>query len=129
MDVAAWNTLLDCAYGPSRAAAAPDAFEVALLETADPGSELAGAGYARPTLDNDDWLPAAEAVKTTTYAPSFGTPTDAWEIARFYALIDGSTVWNVVPLFDDTGGPLTVTGAGDPVTVLLSIAAGGVFEG
>lgn len=129
MDVAAWNTLLDCVYGPTRSTSAPDAFEVALLETTDPASELAGNGYVRPTLDNDEWLPADEAVKTSTYAPSFGTPTDAWETARFFALIDGSTVWNVVPLTDDAGGPLTVTGPGPAVTVLLAIAAGGVFEG
>lgn len=138
MDVAAWNTLLDCVYGPGRAAGAPAAFEVALLETSDPASEIATTtdvegvptvnGYGRPTLDNDDWLDADEAVKTTTFALDFGTPTAAWPATvRWWALIDplDGTVWNVRPLQES----LTVTGAGDPVTVLLSIAAGGVFEG
>lgn len=129
MDVAAWNALLDAVYGPTRAAGVPDSFEVALLETTDPASELVGNGYARATLDNDDWLAADEAVKTSTYAPEFGTPTAAWETVRFFALIDGSTVWNVCPVQDDAGGPLDVTGPGPAVTVLLAIAAGGVFEG
>lgn len=135
MDVAAWNTLLDCVYGPARATGAPDSFEVALLATSDPASEISATtevddvevanGYARPTLDNDDWLPSDGSVKTSTYAPNFGTPTEAWETVRFWALIDDGTVWNVCPLTE----PLVVTGAGDPVTVLLSIAAGGLFEG
>lgn len=137
MDVAAWNTLLDCVYGPGRAAAAPASFEVALLSTSDPASEIPATtdvsgvptvnGYTRPTISNNDWLAASEAKKTSTYAPNFGTPTHAWETVRFFALIDPvtSAVWNVCPLLE----PLTVTGAGDPVLVLLTIAAGGVFEG
>lgn len=125
MDVAAWNRLLDNTYGPTRGPHTPVAFEVALLETSDPASELVGVGYARPTIDSDDWLPAEESTKTSTYAPDFGSPTGPWATVRFFALVDGSTVWNICPLTE----PLTVTGAGDAVTVLLAIAAGGVFEG
>lgn len=137
MDVAAWNTLLDCVYGTTRAAGAPASFEVALLATSDPASEISTTtdvdevatanGYARPTISNDDWLAADESTKTSSAAPDFGTPTLAWETVRFWALIDPVTdaVWNVCPLTE----PLTVTGAGDPVTVQLVIAAGGVFEG
>jgi hypothetical protein len=137
MDVAAWNTLLDCVWGTTRATVAPDSYEVALLSTSDPASEISATtdvdgipnanGYARPTISADDWLAADEAVKTSSYAPDFGTPTLAWETVRFFALIDPLTddVWPVLPLTE----PLTVTGAGDPVTVLLAIAAGGVFEG
>jgi hypothetical protein len=137
MDVAAWNTLLDCVYGPARAAGAPASFEVALLATEDPASEISTTtdvdevpvvnGYGRPTISNDDWLPADGQVKTSTYAPAFGTPVEAWETFRFFALIDPATsaVWNVCPLTE----PVTITGPGTPVTVLLAIAAGGVFEG
>lgn len=142
MDVAAWNALLDNTYGATRGPHTPAAFEVALLATSDPASEIATTtevddgdggtepvanGYARPTIGAGDWAPAADAVKASTFAPDFGTPTEAWETARFWALIDPTTdaVWNVVPLLD----PLTVTGAGSPVTVQLNIAAGGVFEG
>jgi hypothetical protein len=137
MDIAAWNTHLDCVYGPARAAGAPASFEIALLATEDPASEIPTStevdevpvvnGYGRPTISNDDWLAADEAVKTSTYAPDFGTPTAAWETFRFFALIDPATsvVWNVCPLTE----PVTVTGAGSAVTVLLAIAAGGVFEG
>jgi hypothetical protein len=137
MDVAAWNTLLDCVYGPGRAAGAPDSFEVALLATEDPASEIPATtevdevpvvnGYVRPTISNDDWQAADEAVKTSTYAPDFGTPVESWETFRFFALIDPTTsaVWNVCPLTE----PTTITGPGTPVTVLLAIAAGGVFEG
>jgi hypothetical protein len=137
MDVAAWNTLLGCVFGPGRAAGAPDAFEVALLATDDPASEIStttdvdGApvanGYDRPTISNDDWLAPAEQAVTSSYAPGFGTPTAAWETFRFFALIDPLTdaVWNICPLDE----PTTITGPGTPVTVLLTIAAGGVFEG
>jgi hypothetical protein len=137
MDVAAWNTLLDCVYGPARAAGAPASFEVALLATEDPASEISTTtdvdevpvvnGYGRPTISNDDWLPADGQVKTSTYAPAFGTPVEAWETFRFFALIDPATsaVWNVCPLTE----PVTITGPGTPVTILLAIAAGGVFEG
>jgi hypothetical protein len=143
MDVASWNTLLDCVWGTNRAAVAPDSYEVALLATSDPASEISTTtdidgvptvnGYERPTISADDWLAAAEAVKTSSYAPDFGTPTEAWETVRFFALIDPVTdaVWPVCPITVSAGTnePLTVTGAGDPVTVLLAIAAGGVFEG
>lgn len=137
MDPVAWNTLLDCVYGPGRAASAPDAFEVALLATSDPDSEISTTtevdevevanGYARPTLDNDDWLAADEQTKASSYAPAFGTPVQAWETFRFFALIDPATdaVWNVCPLDE----AVTITGPGSPVAVQLVIAAGGVFDG
>jgi hypothetical protein len=137
MDAAAWNTLLDCVYGPGRAAGAPDSFEVALLATEDPASEISTTtevdgvpivnGYGRPTISNDDWLPADGQVKTSAYAPDFGTPAEGWETFRFFALIDPvtSAVWNICPLDE----PTTITGPGSAVTVLLAIAAGGVFEG
>lgn len=135
MDTAAWNALLDNTYGATRGPHSPASFEVALLASDDIGSEISATtevaevptanGYARPTLDNDDWLDADEAVKTSSAGVDFGTPSSAWETARFWALIDGSTVWNICPLTE----PLTVTGAGSNVTVQLSIAAGGVFEG
>ena len=135
MDTAAWNALLDNTYGASRGPHSPASFGVALLASDDIGSEVSATtevdevptanGYARPTLDNDDWADAADAVKTSLDGVDFGTPSLAWETARFFALIDGSTVWNICPLVD----PLTVTGAGSNVIVQLSIAAGGVFEG
>ena len=135
MDTAAWNALLDNTYGASRGSHSPASFEVALLASDDISSEISATtevdevptvnGYARPTLDNDDWLDADEAVKTSLDGVDFGTPSLAWETVRFFALIDGSTVWNIRPLTE----PLTVTGAGSNVTVQLSIAAGGVFEG
>ena len=134
MDTAAWNALLDNTYGASRGPHSPASFEVALLASDDIGSEISTTtevdevptanGYARPTLDNDDWADADEAVKTSDPV-DFGMPSLAWETARFWALIDGSTVWNICPLTE----PLTVTGAGSNVIVQLSIAAGGVFEG
>ena len=134
MDTAAWNALLDNTYGASRGPHSPASFEVALLASDDIGSEISATtevdevptvnGYVRPTLDNDDWADADGSVKTSEPV-DFGTPSLAWETARFWALIDGSTVWNICPLTE----PLTVTGAGSNVTVQLSIAAGGVFEG
>ena len=134
MDTAAWNSLLDNTYGATRGPHSPASFEVALLASDDIGSEISATtevdevptvnGYARGSIDNDDWADADEAVKTSDPV-DFGTPTLAWETARFWALIDGSTVWNICPLTE----PLTVTGAGSNVIVQLSIAAGGVFEG
>ena len=134
MDTAAWNALLDNTYGATRGSHSPASFEVALLATDDIDSEISATtevdevptvnGYARPTLDNDDWADADGSVKTSEPV-DFGEPSLAWETARFWALIDGSTVWNICPLTE----PLTVTGAGSNVIVQLSIAAGGVFEG
>ena len=137
MDVAAWNALLDNTYGATRGPHTPATFEIALLATSDPVSEIptttevegvpVANGYTRPTLDNDDWLDADEAMKSSSYPPAFGTPTESWETVRFWAAIDPltDTVWNVCPLLE----PLTVTGAGPTVTVQLVIAAGAVFEG
>ena len=135
MDVAAWNSLLDNTYGATRGPHSPASFEVALLASDDISSEISATtevdevptanGYARGTIDNDDWLDADEAVKTSLDGVDFGTPSLAWETVRFFALIDGSTVWNICPLTE----PLTITGAGSNVIVQLSIAAGGVFEG
>lgn len=136
MDIAAWNTLLDCVYGPARAAGAPDSFEVMLLATEDPSSEIPGTtdvdevpvvnGYEPGTLNNDDWLASDGGVKTS-FPVDVGTPTEAWETARFVALRDPATatVWNVRPLAE----PLTVTGAGTPVVVRVSVAAGSNFDG
>lgn len=137
MDTAAWNTLLDATYGPDRATGTPVSFEVALAATDDPATEIAATteledesvvanGYARPTISNDDWLPADEAVKTSEPF-AFANPTQAWETARWAHLYDTatSTWWNAVPLLE----PLTVTGAGTIPPVQLSIAAGGLFEG
>jgi hypothetical protein len=125
-DVAAINASLDNDYGATRGPNTPAALEVALLETREPGSEITGGGYSRPTLDSDDWLPAADGVKSS--APvSMGTPSGAWDTANYAGLYDpvAAVWWDVVPLAE----PLTVTGAGDPVTVVLSVAGGSTFEG
>lgn len=99
---------------------APNPFQVALFD-GDPdlgGEELAGNGYARPSLDTTDWSPAADGVKTS--APvTFAAATGAWETATHVGLYDATeAAWaDVVPLAE----PLDVTGAGDGPTVAVSI--------
>lgn len=136
MDVAAWNAILDNTYGATRGPHSPDEFEVALAATQDPATELPATtevdgesvanGYARPIIDNDDWLDAEDAVKVSLPF-AFPAPTAAWETARWAHMYDTATGtwWNAVPLLK----PVDVTGAGDPPAVRLSIAAGGLFEG
>lgn len=136
-DIAAQNASLDNDYGPTRGPHTPDELEVALLETRDVATELSattdvegvptGNGYARPTHSSDDWLAAADGVKTTSVPLNFGTPTLAWQTARWAALIEPVTgvVWDVVKLVE----PVTVTGAGSPVLGPISVAYTGDFEG
>jgi len=126
-DIAAINASLDNDYGTTRGPNTPASLEVALLASADPADEITGGGYVRPVHDSDDWLPAADGVKTASVADDCGTPTGAWDTAQFAGLYDpvAGAWWDVVALTE----PLTVTGAGDPVTVVLSVAGGSNFEG
>jgi hypothetical protein len=124
--IAAQNASLDNDYGTTRGPNTPTSLQVALLASADTSDEITGTGYARVVLDSDDWLAAADGVKTSEPV-SFGPPTGAWETARFAGLYDtvAGAWWDVVALTE----PLTVTGAGPAVVVTLSVSGSGSLEG
>lgn len=99
---------------------APNPFQVALFD-ADPdlgGTELAGNGYARPSIDTGDWNPAADGVKTSDPIP-FASSTGEWVTATHVGLYDATVgAWaDVVPLAE----PLDVTAAGDGPLVVVSV--------
>lgn len=140
--IAAQNATLDNDYGTTRGPHTPAVLEVALSgsrELADEistttevddglgGTEFVANGYARGTHSSDDWLPAADAAKTTSVPVSFGTPTEAWGTLRYALLLEPGTdaVWDVVKLNETE----VTTGAGTPVTALLTVASSGNFEG
>lgn len=101
VDVAARNASLDNDYGTTRGPNAADAHEVALLDL--DGVELddvTSPGYARVTVDSDDWPAAADGQKTL--AVDFDPPTDEWVAAAGWQLIDPvtDTVWDAGELVD-----------------------------
>lgn len=111
MDIAAMNSLLDSGYGTTRAAGCPSSHELALFY-GDPkfgGTEMASVGgYARVTVDETDWLAAADGEKQTALLQLPDT-TDEWpDEATHWGLLDGSTLWDSGPL----AVPLVVTGSG-----------------
>lgn len=117
-DQSAQERSLDNDYGATRGPNAPDSFEVAFFSD-DGDTEIAGGGYVRATLDNDDWLPAADGVKASLPI-AFADSTDEWADTVTHAgLYDpvAAQWWDVVPLDE----PLDVTGAGDGPIVILSI--------
>lgn len=119
LDQAARNKSLDNDYGTARAAGAPSAFEVALFQgnPAQGGVEVSGSGYARASLNSDDWGAAAGGVKEVTV--TFPSPTDAWTTAYFWALYDpvGADWWDYAPFTS----PLVITGAGSGPVVALAV--------
>ena len=58
-DQSAQERSLDNDYGATRGPNAPASFQVAFFSD-DGDTEITGGGYARATLDNDDWNAAAD---------------------------------------------------------------------
>lgn len=133
-DVAAMSASLDNDYGPTRGPNAPDSHEVALF-FGDPlvavgddgGVELDATdcpGYARVTVDSDDWPAADEGVKSLSV--TFPAPTDEWLTSATHWGLYGSdgNWWDVGEMAE----PLEVTSAGDGPLVVLEIRYDETFE-
>lgn len=100
VDETARNASLDNDYGPTRGPNAADSHEVVLLD-AD-GFELEDAtspGYARVTVESDDWPAAEDGQKTLVV--DFPAPTGEWVSAVAWQLVAaGDVVWDQGQLLD-----------------------------
>lgn len=116
VSIEAQNASLDNDYGTTRGPNAADSHEILLLD--EDGIELAGSGYARPTVLPADW-PAADGGEKTVVA-EFGIPTGAWvKAVAWQALGDDGFLWDSVPIVP----PLEVTGASvAAVPVAITVA-------
>lgn len=136
-DQAAQERSLANDYGPTRAAAAPDTFDVCLfagdplaggVELADTtevddgtgGVDLVDNGYAPALLDNDNWAAPSGGILTTATPVAFGAVLAEWpDTVTHWALRDRATGawWDCAPLVE----PLEVTSAGPGPTVTLAV--------
>lgn len=124
-DLAARNASLNNDYGATRGPNAPDAHSLALF-SGDPmidagdggGVEISGGGYARVTIDQSEWLPAADGLKTLAAPKTFPATTGEWpDTVTHWALYDGSTMWDCGPLAEE----VDVTGAGAGPVVNVTV--------
>lgn len=123
LDTVPMNVLLAATFGPDRAAIAPDEWEVALWcgDPADDSSfEQTGGGYARVTVDSDDFPAYASLTDGSTFVlVEFAAASAEWvDETTHWVLIDPAG--NIGP-YGELSEPLDVTGAGtfDPVAVTL----------
>lgn len=128
---AAQNGLLASYFGANKAAGAPAAFELALLNAAGVELDLAG-GYARVSMPNDGTNFPAPDDGQIVCAVQTWTPTDQWTVA---GNPDTATQWRLYN--STTGDPvigeslsaeISVEQAGGTVTAQPTIFFGGQTE-
>lgn len=83
-------------FGPTRGPNSPDFFEVALYDDNPEfdGVELTDAdcpGYARFTVDNDDFTAVTEGVQIVVLAEDLPEPTGSWTKSARWAVLLNST--------------------------------------
>lgn len=127
MDLFAMHSILANTFGPNAGPSGPDTFDVVLLASRNTSDEIpGGTGYVRGALARADFGEPADGVVVSDPV-AVGTPTGAWEIARYVVLYDATldAWWNPVQLTE----PLTVTGAGDPVAVQVALTVTDLIQG
>lgn len=128
MDLFAMHSILANTFGPNAGPSGPDTFDVVLLASRNTSDEIpTGTGYTRGTLARAAFEEPADGAVVASAAVDVGTPTGAWEIARYVVLYDATldAWWNPVELTE----PLTVTGAGSPVTVRPAFTVTDLIQG
>lgn len=119
LSVETQNAILDGWLGTTRAAGAPDEYQVEGWVD-DPRSDGAGQadfdGYTPATWDSDDWLAAAGGSKSTDGLVSLGTPAgEGSDAIRFWAL--RNTTSDELAFSGRLDRPVFVSASANPVRI------------
>jgi hypothetical protein len=120
-DISEQQAALDAQFGASHASTMASSHTLHLYDGSpyDGGVEITGPGYAAVTVANNSGWPAADATASKTRTVTFPDPTDAWDDASCWVLMNGSaiTAWD----FLDGVLEVDVAGGGPTVDVTLYV--------